>query len=302
MKKLFCSTLVFILILCFSVTAFAEGGCKIEATNPTATPGNTAYVDVSITQNSGISGLDLQIEYDENFLELEEAVNGSIFSYFYITSEDYGVNPYHTIWLEPLKPNATSTGHLLTLKFKVKSSAKVGTATTVKLTLGDGGCVKNSPNESVDFFGTTATVKIAKTGDKTSSATGSGSVTVNNQTTQNSTNVENNVTVNNQTSVENNINSQTGSESTDSTEAETASGSEEKTSSSDATMPDALITQSGYNSSLTQQSASQTENTSSEESTGPLSDPWLVVATAAGVVLAGGIITLIILRLKRTKE
>lgn len=89
---------------------------------------NVAYIDVNVSNNSGLSGLVLTLSYNRDALEFIGFDRGDIFNdlQFDITNTENGYNsdPFKFYW-ESVS-NTYETGKLLTLKFKIKEDAQAG--------------------------------------------------------------------------------------------------------------------------------------------------------------------------------
>ncbi len=262
---------IFALAILFSftaITASAEDGVTLSANSPAGAISDTVTVDVTLAKNSGIIGMTLWAEYDSSQLTLVKVENGDIFGSIYITSQDYKVNPYCIAFLDyASNKNYTKTGSLVKLHFKIKSTAKENTASTVKLYSDD--AIKYPKNQDVPVFGTTSIIKIANKANLSSA-------------------------------------DQSGSSKVEGSSSNTVSNSSNTTTSGGVLIedntPETIITSSGYDSELekdTEPKDKEDKVSSEEEILGMGFDAVLLIVTAAGIIVAVGIIVIIALVLKK---
>ena len=114
--------------LCGTATiAFAEANdVKFDLT--VKEDGEDVVALVTITENDGVVDLYLRVEYDTDALELTERTYGKALSSLgpQDNFEEGGYEyPYRVTYIGSVTNN-TDTGHLLTLRFKVKKGAKNG--------------------------------------------------------------------------------------------------------------------------------------------------------------------------------
>lgn len=91
--------------------------------NATVRPGNTFDVAIRIENNTGLAGLRFDVVYDEAQFELLGAVAGADFS-----TASYGPvkSPFNVLWYDFLSSNNTADGVIVTLTFRVKEEAVLG--------------------------------------------------------------------------------------------------------------------------------------------------------------------------------
>ena len=103
--------------------AFKGGkiGVNIESYTSTVTPGSDANVIVNLTGNSGISFIELNVEYDRTVLNLERAVSGNI-----LTMEKPQVKNYPFNISFESNQDVSTVGNLFYMRFAVPSDAALG--------------------------------------------------------------------------------------------------------------------------------------------------------------------------------
>ena len=148
MKKIIAICLAMILcVSLLSVTALADAYANISVSNATTTRGGEVTLNVNLTSNPGLAGMDLSISYDESQLE-KVSVTGNT-----------GMGGNWTIINDAVWDNAgdsTYTGNILTLTFKVKDTATCGS--TAKVTVS--GVAGNWDGELVTVSAGTGTITI----------------------------------------------------------------------------------------------------------------------------------------------
>lgn len=148
MKKFIAICLAMILcVSLLSVTALADAYANISVSNATTTRGGEVTLNVNLTNNPGIAGMDLSISYDETQLE-KVSVTGNT-----------AIGGNWTIINDAVWDNAgdsTYTGNILTLTFKVKDTATCGS--TAKVTVS--GVAGNWDGELVTVSAGTGSVTI----------------------------------------------------------------------------------------------------------------------------------------------
>ncbi len=103
--------------------AFKGGkvGVNIETSTSTVTPGSDAMVVVDVTGNSGISLLEINVEYDNTALTLERAISGEILTMGKPQVKNYPFN----ISFES-SDSVSTVGNLFYMRFAVSSDAGLG--------------------------------------------------------------------------------------------------------------------------------------------------------------------------------
>jgi hypothetical protein len=148
MKKFIAICLAMILcVSLLSVTALADAYANISVSNATTTRGGEVTLNVNLTNNPGIAGMDLSISYDETQLE-KVSVTGNT-----------AIGGNWTIINDAVWDNAgdsTYTGNILTLTFKVKDTATCGS--TAKVTVS--GVAGNWDGELVTVSAGTGSIAI----------------------------------------------------------------------------------------------------------------------------------------------
>ena len=166
---------------------FAEKveGAKISVSDADAVVGKTFTVTIDISNNPGIIGAKLNVNYDTEVLELVSAVagdfaNGSVNAGDevipnYNFSENITDYPYVINWTDPLATeNTTTNGTFAVLTFKVKGTAAEGT-TEISVTFDEGDIVDAQLND-VAFETVASTVTITVEDSVSGDANGDGSV------------------------------------------------------------------------------------------------------------------------------
>lgn len=175
---------IFLLVMVLLVTqittvASAANTPTISVSSGTAEPGETVTLDVSITNNPGITVMKLSLTYPSD-LELTKVEETGFFEDCTVTHSDKSTaKPYILYWHgDLLKENITANGNIVKLTFKVKDSAKAGNY-GVSVTPSDGE-VYNADLEDVLFTSTTGKVKVVIPETTTAKTT---TTTVKNETT-----------------------------------------------------------------------------------------------------------------------
>ena len=90
--------------------------------NVTGKAGDVVEVLVTLSDNAGIAGMVLSLNYDDE-LTLVEAVKGDALADMAFTAPgDYSKNPVNLVW-DAMEADA-SNGHILTLKFEIPEDAE----------------------------------------------------------------------------------------------------------------------------------------------------------------------------------
>lgn len=119
MKKLLCVVMALIVLAalcCPLMTANAVSELMVEVEPVQANAGDTVTVEITVTENVGVSYLSVTLSYDKSVLELVGVSNGSV-----IKDLDKGAN---LTWSGDY--DSTATGTLATLTFKVADDASAG--------------------------------------------------------------------------------------------------------------------------------------------------------------------------------
>ena len=90
-------------------------------------------IDVMVEENTGVCGMLLSLEYDTSVFTLVGLEYGTVFSSLYPihtnteTEQGYGIYPFKISYQG--EENDTSTGHMMTLRFRVKDNVPDGSYT-----------------------------------------------------------------------------------------------------------------------------------------------------------------------------
>jgi len=109
----------------FSVYSYALDGPAVKCQSVSANPGETVDFVVLISDNPGVMAWQMEVSWDNKVLEYEQASVENAFSsgIFQATPSSDGL--LKAIWCTT--QNVTNNGRMLSMKMKVKSSAKAGT-------------------------------------------------------------------------------------------------------------------------------------------------------------------------------
>lgn len=147
--------------LCVGVSA--SEAQKLIVANVKATQGETVSVDVFLKGNPGIWGIDAEVSYDKQYLELVSVSNGNIFDDGGYLEGNLTADKYRLSFECNDLTNVTGSGTLATLNFKVKSNTPSGVyPVTVSYSDGD---IINVDEELVDFEIFNGSVTVASDGD-----------------------------------------------------------------------------------------------------------------------------------------
>ncbi len=106
---------------------YLPGKIVISGSSVTEKQGREVVVDLNLDENTGLTSMLVELEYDKDILEFVSAENGNVFDSSSFdgpdTESDYKVLTWQN---GVLKQNITKTGKLATLKFKIKDEAAVG--------------------------------------------------------------------------------------------------------------------------------------------------------------------------------
>ena len=129
--------LAMVVMLFGTQAAYAEGAAKISVGSVTASPGSTVRVDVSITDNPGILGGIMKVDYDES-LTLVNGENGEAFSALAMTKPGRLVPGCRFAWDgQDLSDDQIVDGTVLTLTFAVPEDAENGAELPIAVTCED---------------------------------------------------------------------------------------------------------------------------------------------------------------------
>lgn len=104
-----------------------EDAPKLKVESVTTYVGGTVDVRVWIENNPGVIGMNLNMEYDSNQLELLAVADGGLMSGEKLFGDQLSQNPYTLVWEDAFATeNNTANGVLVTFTFKVKDNATVG--------------------------------------------------------------------------------------------------------------------------------------------------------------------------------
>ena len=174
------------------VTAVAEGTATITATtvdgsfeancavtvipNPAAITvsnakgdaGETVDVVLSISDNTGITAMQLNVDYDNEYLTLKSVTNGEIFDDEAVQYdvEHLSEKPYVLTWgADIAEENITSNGTLVTLSFEISENAPNGKLPITVTYDNNDAAIYNIDNETVDFVVNNGSVNVYDIGD-----------------------------------------------------------------------------------------------------------------------------------------
>lgn len=128
MKKVFCLIIALISVMIFSLNAAAAGSVSISQKSD-AYKGKSFTVDVILSENPGISRLDVKITYNSKHITLYNASHGSVFPNSGDQSASGSVKLSYSS-----SGNITDTGRLATIKFNAVAQAGTSTNLTIEVT------------------------------------------------------------------------------------------------------------------------------------------------------------------------
>ena len=131
---------------------------KFVISSNNAIIGKTFVVEVKVNNNPGITALQLNVNYDENYLRLQSIDHCSLFSNPSTCSESYS-SPFIISWFSQQSLDENENGTLAILTFSVKDTAKTGN-TKIALSY-DEDNVFNSKFENVIFDTVDSTISIS---------------------------------------------------------------------------------------------------------------------------------------------
>ena len=106
---------------------YVLGTATISGSSVTARQGNEVTVELNLDENTGMTSMMIELEYDSDVLEYVSATNGEVFSDGSFDAPNSTNSSKVLIWQNgTLTKNITKTGKLATVTFKVKDEAKVG--------------------------------------------------------------------------------------------------------------------------------------------------------------------------------
>ena len=136
MKKVILVSLMFSLTLTMvfaspmRILAAEEGNTVLVMKGREQSVENEIEIDVVVEENSGVSGMLLSLEYDTSVFTLTDLEYGTAFSSLSPihtnteTEQGYGIYPFKISYLGD--ENDTSTGNMMTLRFRIKENAPDG--------------------------------------------------------------------------------------------------------------------------------------------------------------------------------
>lgn len=161
MKKLLVTILsVFVIVSSFSFASLAEGTTKISVDDITASTG-TVYVPVKISNNQGLWGMVVDVEFDTSVFEVQEVLNnGEVFktSDLMIGPSDFNQGYVRIVVTSTsVSQNNINNGTICILKLNVPSNASLDTYKfTVKC---DDACNVNGTDISITTASGSVTLK-----------------------------------------------------------------------------------------------------------------------------------------------
>lgn len=127
-------TLSLVLTMAFAspmqILAAEEGNTVLVMKGREQSVDHEIEIDVIVEENSGVSGMLLSLEYDTSVFTLTDLEYGTAFSSLSPihtntnTEQGYGIYPFMISYLGD--ENDTSTGNMMTLRFRVKENASDG--------------------------------------------------------------------------------------------------------------------------------------------------------------------------------
>lgn len=149
-----------ITVLLMQTAAFASNEATISVADVSAENGELVNVDVTISNNPGIVGLRVFVEYDTSKLQLQSVTDGNVFAAGLSTfNDDLSVSKYTMLWIDGTSStNYSNDGVLATLTFKVLD-ATAEKSIPVEITY-DENSTFNSNLDNVTFSTKNGSVKI----------------------------------------------------------------------------------------------------------------------------------------------
>lgn len=153
MKKVLSLLLAVLMVFTLlPVSALADGEqLTIHASSVTALVASEIEVEISAENNPGISGLQLQLEYDSSVLTLEEVNYADAATTGLIAQPSQKLeSPVKLTWYNGTA-DSKYNGALATLRFSVSENAAEGSGSTLHLVI-DGDNVSNLKEENIPFL------------------------------------------------------------------------------------------------------------------------------------------------------
>ena len=153
MKKVLSLLLAVLMVFTLlPVSALADGEqLTIRASSVTALVASEIEVEISAENNPGISGLQLQLEYDSSVLTLEEVNYADAATTGLIAQPSQKLeSPVKLTWYNGTA-DSKYNGALATLRFSVSENAAEGSGSTLHLVI-DGDNVSNLKEENIPFL------------------------------------------------------------------------------------------------------------------------------------------------------
>ena len=127
---MFSLTLTMVFASLMRILAAEEGNTVLVMKGREQSVENEIEIDVVVEENSGVSGMLLSLEYDTSVFSLTGLEYGTAFSSLSPihtnteTEQGYGIYPFKISYLGD--ENDTSTGNMMTLRFRIKENAPDG--------------------------------------------------------------------------------------------------------------------------------------------------------------------------------
>lgn len=114
------------MLLLLALPASAATG-SLSTSAKLSDDGTSFTVDLMVKDNPGIIALTGKLTYDSKAFKLTSVENGEIFESIFMSSQDYSVNPYQTIWMEATAGEDIKTnGVLVRYTFEILKNAPAG--------------------------------------------------------------------------------------------------------------------------------------------------------------------------------
>lgn len=155
--------MLFILFSAFSFTAFAESKAKLSLTSETVYAGEEFTLNLSISDNSKMSGAVIDVNYDKNMLEFVSAEQGAILdenANISIKNIDGEKAKVRFTYLAP-NSSVTSEGIVMSITFKALNDATGNT--DVIITIPNSGDFVTKDLERISYEVNNSAVKIINT-------------------------------------------------------------------------------------------------------------------------------------------
>lgn len=128
----------------------AEGTLTATVSSTSGAPSDTVTVDLSLENNSGLSGMQLDVSYDENILTLTNVEFNGDFGWSQTTAPTPYKNPQTISMASPTNTNY-GTGVFATLTFMISEDAGDNVVTNIELSCTDEGNVVDGDIKPVDI-------------------------------------------------------------------------------------------------------------------------------------------------------